>query len=67
MSGPVPEFLNTEHVVATASRVGDRMVDGDDVIIAGSASDEQAKELLGDWRAPRPYIRVVPQPNGSER
>jgi thioredoxin-dependent peroxiredoxin len=35
---------------------------GEDVIIAGSVSDEQAKELFGEWEAPRPYIRVVPQP-----
>jgi thioredoxin-dependent peroxiredoxin len=35
---------------------------GDDVIIAGSVSDEQAKELFGDWEAPKPYIRIVPQP-----
>ena len=35
---------------------------GDDVIIAGSVSDEQAKELFGEWQAPRPYIRIVPQP-----
>ena len=38
---------------------------GEDVIIAGSVSDEQAKEIFGDWDAPRPYIRIVPQPNGS--
>jgi alkyl hydroperoxide reductase subunit AhpC len=35
---------------------------GEDVIIAGSVSDEQAKEIFGDWEAPRPYIRIVPQP-----
>jgi thioredoxin-dependent peroxiredoxin len=35
---------------------------GEDVIIAGSVSDEQAGELFGDWRAPRPYIRFVAQP-----
>jgi alkyl hydroperoxide reductase subunit AhpC len=35
---------------------------GEDVIIAGSVSDEQAKELFGEWEAPRPYIRIVPQP-----
>ena len=35
---------------------------GDDVIIAGSVSDEQAKELFGEWQAPKPYIRIVPQP-----
>jgi alkyl hydroperoxide reductase subunit AhpC len=35
---------------------------GEDVIIAGSVSDEQAKEIFGHWKAPRPYIRIVPQP-----
>jgi alkyl hydroperoxide reductase subunit AhpC len=35
---------------------------GDDVIIAGSVSDEQAKEIFGEWQAPKPYIRIVPQP-----
>src|SRR5690348_15187792 len=35
---------------------------GDDVIIAGSVSDEEAKELFGDWQEPKPYIRIVPQP-----
>jgi alkyl hydroperoxide reductase subunit AhpC len=41
--------------------------EGEDVIIAGSVSDEQAKELFGEWESPRPYIRIVPQPNGTER
>jgi alkyl hydroperoxide reductase subunit AhpC len=36
---------------------------GEDVIIAGSVSDEQAKDLFGEWRAPKPYIRIVPQPS----
>jgi alkyl hydroperoxide reductase subunit AhpC len=35
---------------------------GEDVIIAGSVSDEQAKGLFGEWVAPKPYIRIVPQP-----
>ena len=36
---------------------------GDDVIIAGSVSDEQAKEKYPDgWDAPRPWLRIVPQP-----
>ena len=39
---------------------------GDDVIIAGSVSDEQAKEIFGEWEAPRPYIRIVPQPRDPE-
>ena len=37
--------------------------EGDDVFIAGSVSDEQAKELWPDgWESPKPYIRIVPQP-----
>jgi alkyl hydroperoxide reductase subunit AhpC len=35
---------------------------GEDVIIAGSVSDAEAKELFGEWDSPKPYIRVVPQP-----
>jgi len=36
---------------------------GDDVIIAGSVSNEEAKETYPDgWKEPRPYIRIVPQP-----
>jgi len=36
---------------------------GEDVIIAGSVSDEAAKkEFPQGWRAPKPYIRIVPQP-----
>jgi thioredoxin-dependent peroxiredoxin len=36
---------------------------GEDVIIAGSVSDDEAKELFGDWEAPKPYIRIVSQPS----
>ena len=36
---------------------------GDDVIIAGSVSNEEAKELFGSWDEPKPYIRIVPQPD----
>jgi alkyl hydroperoxide reductase subunit AhpC len=39
---------------------------GDDVIISGSVSNDEAKELFGSWDGPKPYIRVVPQPNGTE-
>ena len=35
---------------------------GEDVIIAGSVNDEQAKELFGEWESPKPYIRIVPDP-----
>jgi alkyl hydroperoxide reductase subunit AhpC len=37
--------------------------EGDDVIIAGSVSDDEAKELYPDgWESPKPYIRIVHQP-----
>jgi thioredoxin-dependent peroxiredoxin len=37
---------------------------GEDVIIAGSVSDEEAKEKYPDgWKTPKPYIRIVPQPS----
>jgi len=36
---------------------------GDDVIISGSVSDDEArKKYPGGWKAPRPYLRIVPQP-----
>ena len=36
---------------------------GDDVIIAGSVSDDEAREIWPDgWESPKPYIRVVPDP-----
>jgi alkyl hydroperoxide reductase subunit AhpC len=36
---------------------------GEDVVIAGSVSNDQAKELFGSWEEPKPYIRIVPQPS----
>ena len=36
---------------------------GEDVIIAGSVNNEQARELFGEWKEPKPYIRIVPQPS----
>ncbi len=53
--------LTANHKVATPAQ----WKDGDDVIIAGSVSDEQAKEIFGEWESPKPYIRIVPQPTGS--
>jgi alkyl hydroperoxide reductase subunit AhpC len=36
---------------------------GQDVIIAGSVSDEDAKKTYPQgWKAPKPYLRIVPQP-----
>jgi alkyl hydroperoxide reductase subunit AhpC len=50
--------LTAKHKVATPAQ----WQRGDDVIIAGSVSDDEAKEIFGEWDAPKPYIRVVPQP-----
>jgi alkyl hydroperoxide reductase subunit AhpC len=50
--------LTATHKVSTPAQ----WQQGEDVIIAGSVSDEQAKELFGTWQAPKPYIRIVPQP-----
>lgn len=53
--------LTAKHRVATPVN----WKDGDDVIIAGSVSDEEAKTIYPDgWKSPRPYIRIVPQPKG---
>ena len=51
--------LTAEHKVATPVN----WKQGDDVIIAGSVSDDDAKQIFGDWEAPKPYIRIVPQPD----
>ena len=37
---------------------------GEDVIISGAVSDEEAKGIYpGGWKSPKPYIRIVPQPS----
>jgi len=37
---------------------------GEDVVIAGSVSDDQAREIWPDgWDSPKPYIRIVQQPS----
>jgi thioredoxin-dependent peroxiredoxin len=51
--------LTAQHKVATPVN----WQEGDDVIIAGSVSDDEARETYPDgWDSPRPYIRIVPQP-----
>ena len=51
--------LTAKHRVATPVN----WKSGDDVIIAGSVSDDDAKKVYPNgWKAPRPYIRIVPQP-----
>jgi thioredoxin-dependent peroxiredoxin len=39
---------------------------GEDVIISGSVSNDEAKQLFGEWTEPKPYIRIVPQPREKE-
>ncbi len=52
--------LTAKHKVATPAD----WKQGEDVIIAGSVSDEEAKKTYPQgWKAPRPYIRIVPQPH----
>jgi alkyl hydroperoxide reductase subunit AhpC len=36
---------------------------GEDVIISGAVSNDEAKEIYGEWKEPKPYIRIVPQPS----
>ena len=51
--------LTAKHKVATPVN----WKQGEDVIIAGSVSDEEAKKTYPDgWKAPKPYIRIVPHP-----
>jgi alkyl hydroperoxide reductase subunit AhpC len=51
--------LTAKHKVATPAQ----WQQGGDVIIAGSVSDEEAKQTYPDgWKSPKPYIRIVPQP-----
>lgn len=51
--------LTAKHKVATPVN----WKQGEDVIIAGSVSDEEAKKTYPQgWKAPRPYMRIVPQP-----
>jgi len=53
--------LTAKHKVATPVN----WKQGDDVIIAGSVSDDDARKIYPDgWKAPRPYLRIVPQPKG---
>jgi thioredoxin-dependent peroxiredoxin len=51
--------LTAKHQVATPVN----WKNGEDVIIAGSVTDDQAKaKYPGGWKAPKPYLRIVPQP-----
>jgi alkyl hydroperoxide reductase subunit AhpC len=51
--------LTATHKVSTPAQ----WQQGDDVMISGSVSDDEARETYPDgWESPRPYIRIVPQP-----
>ena len=53
--------LTAKHAVATPVN----WKQGEDVIIAGSVTDDEANQKFPDgWTAPRPYLRIVPQPKG---
>ena len=53
--------LTAKHKVATPVN----WKHGDDVIIAGSVSNDDAKKIWPNgWKEPKPYIRIVPQPGG---
>jgi alkyl hydroperoxide reductase subunit AhpC len=52
--------LTVKHKVATPAN----WKNGEDVIISGSVSDEEAKKIYPDgWKAPKPYLRIVKQPS----
>ena len=51
--------LTAKHKVSTPAN----WKNGDDVIISGNVSDDEAKQKYPNgWKSPRPYIRIVPQP-----
>src|ERR1700726_60432 len=54
--------MTAKHRVATPAD----WKQGEDVIIAGSVTDDEAKTIYPQgWRSPKPYIRIVPQPKGQ--
>jgi alkyl hydroperoxide reductase subunit AhpC len=50
--------LTAKHKVATPAN----WKQGQDVIISGAVKDEAKKQYPDGWKAPKPYIRIVPQP-----
>jgi thioredoxin-dependent peroxiredoxin len=50
--------LTAKHRVATPAQ----WVPGDDVVITSAVSNDEAKEVFGEWEEPRPYMRIVRQP-----
>jgi alkyl hydroperoxide reductase subunit AhpC len=51
--------LTANHRVATPVN----WTQGEDVVITGAVSNDEAKEIYGTWQEPKPYIRHVPQPS----
>jgi thioredoxin-dependent peroxiredoxin len=55
--------LTASHKVSTPAQ----WQPGDNVIISGTVSDEEAKQTYPEgWESPRPYIRIVPDPSGDK-
>ena len=50
--------LTAKHSVSTPAN----WKQGDDVIVSGNVSDDDARKKYGDFKAPKPYLRIVPQP-----
>ncbi len=50
--------LTAKHKVSTPAN----WQKGENVIISGSVSDDEARQTYGSWEAPRPYIRIIPEP-----
>ena len=50
--------LTANHRVATPVN----WKQGEAVVISGAVSNDEAKEIYGTWDEPKPYIRIVPQP-----
>jgi alkyl hydroperoxide reductase subunit AhpC len=51
--------LTAKHRVATPVN----WKQGEDVVITGAVSNDEAKQIFGEWRQPKPYMRIVPQPS----
>jgi thioredoxin-dependent peroxiredoxin len=60
---PMTTGRNFDEVLRVIDSLQVNWQQGDDVIIAGSVSDEEAKKQYPNgWKAPKPYLRIVPQP-----
>jgi hypothetical protein len=55
--------LTANHKVATSVN----WKQGEDVVITGAFANDEAKEIYGSWKEPKPYIRIVPHPTRDDR